>query len=741
VKTYFSFGLQAPVIILFILIIILAVLTYYYYRRVKTGISRPLFIFLVVNRIIIFTLLILCLWQPRLVTEYEEKLKNAYIAVVADNSKSMSIPDGTLKPASTRMDNVNTLLAGESVFRKGLDVKIVPERQRFYEFADKTRKMAVVGKSEPSGPRTNFKELVKKISADAEGLPSAGVILFSDGNDTAGNDLAGLAYELKAKRLPVYAVGIGGGKEFKDIEIASFNGPEDALEKTLLSLKTVIKYSGTPVRQLPVILKENFNTVETKYVDFDGKNTATLTFNILAGAPGVKSYSVEIPPQKGEIFKENNMDSWNVTVKKAPAMKALFVSHQPDFDMMYIKGSAKELKIKYASALQTGPNIFKSQVLEGFGSLKKGFPESKEDLFKYNVIILNNVDFSIFKAEQLEWMVDFVKNKKGGLLLFGQNRNPAKAGVLADILPVELGTAVYKFPEKGFPMSITPEGRAHEIFGMEGKIEKALTPELKSFESFVEVKGLKAGSELLAKITDTQNKDNPFIVAEKVGGGRVLFFAGGDFWRWKMLSEPSAKLYENFWRNAMVWLAVSNVKQDGINITTDKSKYTAGESAEIKVECINPDGDNIKNLKLKGVLESITGKKENIELSENSDGKYTGRSRLKEAGVSKITVEGVLLAGTDKEKSSILVSVKSGDEEFRNIGLNETALKRFAVLSGGEYTTPDKLESIFSKIEKGTETQVKKSSARDLWDSPWIITIILLLFAAELAIRKWKALF
>ena len=122
-KTYFSFGLQAPVIILFILIIILAVLTYYYYRRVKTGISRPLFIFLVVNRIIIFTLLILCLWQPRLVTEYEEKLKNAYIAVVADNSKSMSIPDGTLKPASTRMDNVNTLLAGESVFRKGLDVK------------------------------------------------------------------------------------------------------------------------------------------------------------------------------------------------------------------------------------------------------------------------------------------------------------------------------------------------------------------------------------------------------------------------------------------------------------------------------------------------------------------------------------------------------------------------------------------------------------------------------------------
>ena len=191
----------------------------------------------------------------------------------------------------------------------------------------------------------------------------------------------------------------------------------------------------------------------------------------------------------------------------------------------------------------------------------------------------------------------------------------------------------------------------------------------------------------------------------------------------------------------MVWLAVSNVKPEGINISSDKSKYTEGDTALFKAECINAENGNIKNVRLKGTLETASGKKENVEFTESAEGEYTGRSKLKEAGLIKLTVEGILLAGTEKEFSSILLGVKSGDEEFKNISLNETALKRLASLSGGEYIPLDKIDTLFGKIEKGAETQIKKTVTKDLWDTPWVIALMLLLFAAELIIRKMRSLF
>lgn len=741
-KTYLSFGLNYSVIFLIVLIIIWILLTLYYYKKVGNTVSKRFRYLITGFRIFIFTALIICAWQPRLTTVLEEKLKNTYLAIAVDTSKSMSIPDGV--NGKTRINSVKDLLLENSDFMKQITNRVLPDHIRYYAFGNKCKRITKEKETEAKDDRTNFKICTEKISGDLSGLPISGLIVFSDGNDNCDSDVFALGNSLKNRNMPVYAIGTGGSSAFTDIGVVSFVGPDEVWEKNIFVIKVLIKYTGNPAKNLPVILKEGDTVLETKYVTFDRNRTAaTLSFNVNPVGTGLKSYNINIPALRGEVFIDNNKDAWNVYVKRIPDTKILFLCHSLGYDYMFLRSLTEKFNFKFAAAIKTSPQTYTRQLIDGMDSLESGFPKTKEDLFKYNIVLLYNVAFNNFSKEQLKWICEFVREKGGGLCVFGENTGySTKADFpIKDILPVETDSEPVK--AGAYRFKVTDEGNAHEILTSADPrtFKDLMKNELINFESFTNIKSLKAGSIVLANILDdARKKEVPFLVAQQVGTGRVFFIGTGDLWKWKMLTNQESNVYESFWRQTILWLTVHTLHEGGVSIRLDKASYFLDDTVNIDIECFDENNSVIKDADLKGRLERPEGATSVVQIIKQPNGKYLGKAELKSIGLNKIVIEGSY-KGKNLRSASALVCAKSNDLEFKEITINEHLLKKLAGFSNGEYFKFDEINKLYEKMDKSVESRISKTINNDLWDSPLLIVLMLSLLSVEWILRKQKGLF
>ena len=67
----------------------------------------------------------------------------------------------------------------------------------------------------------------------------------------------------------------------------------------------------------------------------------------------------------------------------------------------------------------------------------------------------------------------------------------------------------------------------------------------------------KASAQVLARTTGGE----PLLVAQAVGKGRVLAFAG-ETWMWARFSDEARSIHRKFWERALAWTASSPISPD-----------------------------------------------------------------------------------------------------------------------------------------------------------------------------------
>ena len=87
-----------------------------------------------------------------------------------------------------------------------------------------------------------------------------------------------------------------------------------------------------------------------------------------------------------------------------------------------------------------------------------GFPTTKRELFKYDIIIASDVDLIYFTDEQLKWIVESVHDHGGGFVMIGGWTSFGSGGydesVIDKMLPVDMqGRADGYFDGASFKMS------------------------------------------------------------------------------------------------------------------------------------------------------------------------------------------------------------------------------------------------------------------------------------------------
>ena len=156
------------------------------------------------------------------------------------------------------------------------------------------------------------------------------------------------------------------------------------------------------------------------------------------------------------------------------------------------------------------------------------YPDTKEDLFRFDAIIFGNIAASEFTPTQLENTVEFVRTRGGGFLMLGGLRslgNPNVTGSylntpIAELLPVELelGELPKAIPShlspaqiphpKGFKLKLTTEGKTEQLMELtdDPTDNQKRWDQMPELFRYSKVKRAKAGATVLAEHPSDRNE-------------------------------------------------------------------------------------------------------------------------------------------------------------------------------------------------------------------------------------------
>src|SRR5215475_7077275 len=180
-------------------------------------------------RVAALAVLVVCLFRPMLLLSAAVPQRN-YVGVLVDDSRSMRIADRNGKP---RSDWVEHQFGGpDSALLKSLRQRFIV---RIFRFSSGAQRVDSAGEVTFNAGETHLGRSIEEARQELDGVPLSGLVVLSDGADNSRTAIGDELLSLRAKSVPVFAVGLGAEKFSKDIEIRRVDASHSVLKGGALS--------------------------------------------------------------------------------------------------------------------------------------------------------------------------------------------------------------------------------------------------------------------------------------------------------------------------------------------------------------------------------------------------------------------------------------------------------------------------------------------------------------------------
>ncbi len=725
------------------------------YGKTTRALSAPWKISLVALRSAVLLLLFVCLMRPVVTTE-QVVPQESYLAVLVDDSQSMSIPD--MDGGLTRAGAVSDLLFEADGL---LDSLSDTYQIRTFRFDKATQRVTDDSGLSTAGTASSIDQALAYVDQQLSGLALGGVLLLSDGADNEGIDPVARAQSFGARQIPIFTVGAGQEHIPRDVGIVDVAAARTVLEGSVFTVEVALSNEGYAGREVALTVHDGDAVVSTERVVL-GPDSSTRRFSIELTPERQEAivYRLEVEAQEDEIVQQNNQYSFLVDNTARPPLDILYVDGHPRNEYKFIRRAIEDdSTLRLATYLQTGPGKFYRQGIKTPLELSSGFPERMDELYQYEAIILGDIDKDFFTDGQLTMLQDFVAERGGGLLVAGMLDDLFVDTVLADILPVTLVTSNL-LPQtlrggitRGthptgelFVPRLTSAGEYSELLRLSGDdAENArLWSELPPLQGVYVTGRAKPGATVLMEhpLLAYQNQRLPVIATQRYGSGRSMSLTSASTWRWQMMMPASDQSHERLWRQMLRWLAVSALER--VTVEFDREFYHVGDQVNVTatVRDINYLPDNNASVWMHlsdpdgGVIDNA------MEWDLDRDGVYRSSFEVQTEGVFSLLVDVASAAGeadrSDTEKTAAFV-VTPSLREFSSAGRDTALLERIAAASGGRYYSLGQTSTLATDISY-TPSAYSREIQEDLWDTPFLLILLVLLLCADWMARRLRGL-
>jgi hypothetical protein len=247
-------------------------------------------------RMAILAIILVCMFRPLLVVKAAVAQQN-FIGVLLDDSRSMQIADVNGQPRSAFVKNEF------GAVDRGL-LKALSERFTVRTFRFSTAPSRTTQESDLTfgGSQSRLGAALSGVRQELAGLPVAGLVMVSDGADTADAALGDAILGLKAERLPVFTVGVGNETLSKDIQVGRVVTPKTALKGTTLMVDVVLSQSGFDGQTVTLDVEDEGTLVSTQQVALpDAGAPASVAVRFTVNEAGPRVLRFRVTPQPGEL--------------------------------------------------------------------------------------------------------------------------------------------------------------------------------------------------------------------------------------------------------------------------------------------------------------------------------------------------------------------------------------------------------------------------------------------------------
>ena len=257
----FRFDVTTASFVATLLVAAVVALAVFTYRRVRVNEGRLRDrIILTSLRVVALALVLFCLFRPTLIVRAAVDQQNV-VAVLLDDSRSMQIPDWNGQPRGAYLRD--QFAGPESAMLKSLSSKFLV---RTFRFSSTANRMASAKDLTFAGAQTKLSTALDGARDELAGLPVAGVVLVSDGADTTDASLDPALLGMKAQKIPVFTVGVGGEQLPRDVQIDRVNTPRSVLKDASLLVDVVVRNTGYAGRNVTVDVEDEGRIIGSQQV-------------------------------------------------------------------------------------------------------------------------------------------------------------------------------------------------------------------------------------------------------------------------------------------------------------------------------------------------------------------------------------------------------------------------------------------------------------------------------------------
>jgi uncharacterized membrane protein len=698
---------------------------------------------LIALRVAAVALIIFCLFRPTLILKAAVPQQN-FLGVVLDDSRSMQIADRQNQP---RSEFVRRSLGPDGPLLNALSQRFVLRVFRFSSSADRVQS---ANDLTYSGGATRIGQALARARDDLSGLPLAGLVLVSDGADTSDAALDESLASLKARSIPVFTVGVGAERFARDIQITRVETPRTSLKGTSLVVNVVVTQTGYAGETVPLEVEDNGHLVTTQEITLppDGES-ATMRVRFTTAEAGPRVFRFRIPTQPNEQVTQNNARDALIEVSDRRE-KILYFEGHPWYEATFVsRATVDDKNLQIVLLRRTADNKYLRQTVSSPNELIDGFPKTREELFAYRGLIIDNAEADSFSPEQLRMLADFVGKRGGGLMMLGGRHAFAEGGwvgtPLAEVLPVvvEPPTKAQRAPYfSEIAVRPTRDGASFPLTQLaededaSRKKWNALPP----LTTVNPIREVKPGATVLLDGLDNRKEDQVVLAYQRYGRGKALAFTIEDSWLWQMNPKTSAKdtTFQTFWRRLARWL-VDGVP-DQVMTTLTQDRVDPGERIPLAAQVTDPTYTDVNNARVVAHVTAPSGKTSDVAMdwTVSRDGEYHGSFVPDEEGLYTVKMTA---AKDQKELGSDVVHVRAapGDAEYFDATMRAPLMKRIAEETGGRFFSPENARSLADAISYGGRG-VTVIEERDLWDMPIVLLLLIALTGTEWAFRRARGL-
>jgi uncharacterized membrane protein len=730
------------------------------------------------------TLLLLVLLEPLFTGKRARPHANAFV-VLADNSQSLLIRDDHTD--RTRGDWMRELLTKE----QGWHTRLAQDFDvREYVFDTHLRSADRIGSLTFDGTGSAIGTSLSLLSKRFQGLPLAGILLFTDGirTDTAEVDWSSLP--------PIYPVVPPSQRASKDVNLRQVSVSQTNFESAPVVINEVVSAVGFPGETIVATISDEADKVverqEAKSLGADKplafrfqfrpehKGVSFYRANAVVAADEGKSGEPFGALPSGEQTQANNTRLVVVDQGSGP-YRVLYVSGRPDWEFKFLRRAIAEdeqvdlvglvriarrqpkFDFRSKGAQMTNPFFTgfdnpdadtaernDQPVLVRLGvtdeSELRDFPKTADVLYRYHAVILDDIEAAFFTQDQLALLRNFVSQRGGGLLMMGgpdsfgdghYDRTP-----ISELLPVYVPRSTGGEAEEQYRFDLTREGMLQPWIRSRKTEdeERRRLAAMPSFPTLNRVSNIKPGAVVLAEAVDRSGNKSPALVAQQFGRGHVAALLIGGFWRWQMRrADPTENDFDRSWRQTIRWL-VGDVP-GRVQLNAQPKTDSAAPTVELSVRVRDPDYLPLDNAKVRFriTLPDRTDLTLEGEPSRRESGLYRAAYTTKQPGCYRVVATATGPDGSAVGEQATGWVAQPAADEFARMEPDTDFLNTVASKTHGELVDGNRLDAFVSGLPL-RNSPITETWTSPLWHRPLYLIAALVCLTAEWGLRRKNGL-